>query len=68
MGDFVKVDWQALEAARRKYRQLNVEIEKRRDHADLQHTSYKLGMFLDEALHGAFKLSEQKAPDAPPEA
>jgi hypothetical protein len=52
----IRVDWQALKAAERKLRKVTVEAEKLEDpteRANMTHTAYKLGSFLDEALHGA---------------
>jgi hypothetical protein len=64
MADQIRVDWDYLAAARKKYRQLVREIEAGADHqAKLEHTASKLGIFLDTALNGAFSGSDVKAPD-----
>jgi hypothetical protein len=55
--DTIPVDWDSLKAARTKLRKLTVEAEKVKDpaeRANLTHTAYKLGAFLDEGLGGAF--------------
>jgi hypothetical protein len=55
-GDTLRVDWEALKAAKAKLRKLTVEAENATDpgdRANMTHTAYKLGSFLDEALHGA---------------
>jgi hypothetical protein len=67
MADQIRVDWDYLASARRKYRQLVREIEAGADHqAKLEHTAAKLGIFLDTALNGAFSGSDAKAPDTLP--
>ena len=58
MADQIRVDWQAMSAARRKYRQAVQEAEKR--DAGLTHSLYKLGSFLDEATHGAFSADDMR--------
>lgn len=64
MADTIRVDWEYLRDARRKYRQLVREIEQGKDHqTHLLHSAYKLGSFLDEALGGAFRASEDRMPD-----
>lgn len=67
MPETIRVDWEYLQSARRKYRQLVGEIEAGADHhAKLEHTASKLGTFLDTALYGAFSAADAKAPDALP--
>lgn len=44
MADMIRVDFESLRAARRKYRQLVRQIEEgKRPHSDLIHPAYKLG-------------------------
>lgn len=62
MADMLRVDWEALKAARVKYRRVVVDAE--HGQANL-HAAYKLGQFLDEALHGAFSAADARVPDAP---
>jgi hypothetical protein len=62
--DTIRVDWESMRAARLKYRAAVVKAEKQPG-APLVHTLYKLGQFLDEATHGAFRASEYRAPDTP---
>jgi hypothetical protein len=64
--DFTRVNWDALNSARKKCRKLTVEAEKS-GNQDLIHTAYKLGSFLTEALPDAWPAAEDKAPDFPPE-
>jgi hypothetical protein len=66
MSDHVRVDWESLRAARLKYRAAVVKAEKQSGQP-LVHTLYKLGSFLDDALHGAFSAADERAPDHPPE-
>ena len=66
MSDRTRVDYESLRAARLKYRQLVRQIEEgKRPHNDLLHPAYKLGQFLDEALYGAFRAMDDRAPDTP---
>ena len=65
MADWTRVDYESLKAARLKYRAAVVQAE-RQPGQPLVHTLYKLGQFLDEALYGAFRASENEAPDFPP--
>ena len=67
MADFVRVDHEALRAARMKFLKLGREIEAGASQGDLIHTKDKLGMFLDEALKGAFSASNIRVPDTLPE-
>lgn len=56
MGETISVDWDALKAARLKLRKAIIESEQLSDEherSNLTHTTYKLGSFLDQALHGA---------------
>jgi hypothetical protein len=69
MSDTVRVDYESLRAARLKYRKAVVEAERlpasvKRD--NLVHTLYKLGSFLDDALSGAFRAMDDRAPDTLP--
>lgn len=69
MTDTTRIDWESMRAARQKYRQAVCEAERvqhKPDRKDLEHTLSKLGMFLDEATYGAFRASEDRAPDTPP--
>ena len=65
MADTLRVDWQSLRAARLKYRRLVIDAE--RGKANL-HAAYKLGQFLDEALNGAFRVADERMPNALPAA
>lgn len=68
MPDTIRVDFESLRAARRKYRTLVRQIEEgKRPHSDLIHPAYKLGQFLNEALYGAFSAVDASVPDAPPQ-
>jgi hypothetical protein len=54
--DSIPVDWQSLKAAKGKLRKITREAEAVKDateSANMTHTAYKLGSFLDEALCGA---------------
>lgn len=64
MPDTTRVDYESLRAARQKYRAAVVKAEKQPGQP-LVHTLYKLGMFLDEALYGAFQAMDDRAPDTP---
>lgn len=67
MADFTRVDWQALDGARKKLRQLTKQLEEgKRPANDMVHPAYKLGQFLTEAFPDAWPLAEAKAPDYPP--
>ena len=65
MADTTRIDYESLRAARLKYRAAVVKAEKQ-DGTPLVHTLYKLGIFLDEALYGAFRAMDERAPDSPP--
>jgi hypothetical protein len=65
VADTIRVDWESLRAARLKYRAAVVKAEKQPGQP-LVHTLYKLGIFLDEALHGAFRMADERAPDTIP--
>lgn len=69
MSDTIRVDYESLRAARLKYRKAVVEAEKIAGvkGENLVHTLYKLGSFLDEALYGAFRAMDERAPDTLPE-
>lgn len=60
--DTIRVDWDALKAAKAKLRKATGEAERLRgdtERANLTHSLYKCGSFLDEALNGALsKLDE----------
>ncbi len=65
----MRVDWESLKAARSKYRKAVGEAEclaDERERANLTHTLSKLGIFLDEALHGAFGAADTRVPDTAP--
>lgn len=64
--DTIRVDFDYLGDARKKYRKLVREIEQGRPHADMLHTAYKLGQFLDTATNGAWSASEARTPDTLP--
>jgi hypothetical protein len=64
-SDFTRVDWDALDSARKKCRKITVEAE-RSGNQDLVHTAYKLGSFLTKALPDAWQIAEDRAPDFPP--
>lgn len=61
-NDYTRIDYQSMKAARQKYRAAVVKAEKQPGQP-LVHTLYKLGQFLDEATYGAFRASEEQAPD-----
>lgn len=67
--DTIRVDWVALSAARVKLRKATAEAERLTDEierADLTHTLYKCGAFLDAGLDGALsKLAEIDREEAP---
>lgn len=68
MPDTIRIDWEYMRDARRKYRQLVREIEQGKGHqTHLLHSAYKLGSFLDTAMNGAFSASEDRTPDYPGE-
>lgn len=60
--DTVRVDWDSLKAAKAKLRKATAEAERLTDEierANLTHSLYKCGSFLNEALDGALsKLDE----------
>lgn len=62
MPDTTRIDYESLRAARLKYRAAVVKAEKQPGQP-LVHTLYKLGIFLDEALYGAFRAMDDRAPD-----
>ena len=62
MSDTIHIDWDSLKAAKAKLRKLTSEAERAKDpteSANMTHTAYKLGSFLDEALQGAFSKLDQ---------
>jgi hypothetical protein len=67
VSDYTRVDWQALNGARKKLRQLTIQLEKgERPADDMLHPAWKLQQFLREALPDAWDAAEDKAPDFPP--
>jgi hypothetical protein len=62
--DTIRVDHEALRAAKLKYRTLVKQAE--RGTGDV-HTAYKLGIFLTEALGVAWDEADTHVPDSPPD-
>lgn len=59
MPDMTRMDFEALKAAKAKYRTLIRQLEEgKRPHDDLLHPAYKLGQFLNEALPQAWSVAD----------
>jgi hypothetical protein len=55
MPDTVRVEWESLKAAKAKLRKITREAEALTDpteRANMTHTAYKLGSFLNDGLYG----------------
>lgn len=64
MPDFIRVDHEALTAAKLKYRRVVIDAEKGQENL---HAAYKLGQFLSEALGVAWTAADDRMPDVVPE-
>lgn len=65
MKDTIRVDHEALRAAKMKYRRVVIDAES--DKSNL-HAAYKLGQFLSEALGVAWTAADDRVPDVVPDA
>jgi hypothetical protein len=59
MTDTIRIDWESMSAARRKYLQMCRQLEEgKRPHDDILHAAWKLGQFLDDATYRAFSADD----------